>query len=168
MSEEEVPIDLGMGMLEENGKLVIGTYFDRSNPGINMLGWGVDEDGDPKNVCMIMKELGEIYSRCDGETGKYASDEDYDDAMRLMNKLKAGQAYTTSTFTDIAAKSQFLEDNQDRLKLQSGYLDEQRAGLEDIDPADAIQEFSWDYYCYSAALKVGTQLLSQSLIDYMT
>ena len=39
--------------------------------------------------------------------------------------------------------------------------------LEQVDLADAITEFSWDYYCYSAALKIGTQLLSQSLIDYM-
>ena len=40
--------------------------------------------------------------------------------------------------------------------------------LEDIEPAEAISNFMYDYYCYNAALKVGTQLLSQSLIDYMT
>ena len=34
-------------------------------------------------------------------------------------------------------------------------------------PAEAISNFMYDYYCYNAALKVGTQLLSQSLIDYM-
>ena len=42
------------------------------------------------------------------------------------------------------------------------------AELEDVDLALALQNFSWSYYCYSSALKVGTQLLSQSLIDYMT
>ena len=33
--------------------------------------------------------------------------------------------------------------------------------------AEAISGFSWDMYCYNAALKIGNQLLSQSLIDYM-
>lgn len=32
----------------------------------------------------------------------------------------------------------------------------------------AIQQFMYDYSCYNAALKVGTQILSQSLIDYMS
>ena len=52
--------------------------------------------------------------------------------------------------------------------MQVNYLNEQRSSIEDVDLADAITNFSWDYYCYSAALKVGTQLLSQSLIDYMS
>ena len=52
--------------------------------------------------------------------------------------------------------------------MQEDYLAEERVNIENVDLADAITEFSWDYYCYSAALKVGTQLLSQSLIDYMS
>ena len=34
-------------------------------------------------------------------------------------------------------------------------------------PAEAISQFMWDYTCFNAALKIGTQLLSQSLLDYM-
>lgn len=169
MSEEEANIDLGMGLLEDaDGKLVPGTYFNRALPGINMLGFGVDEDGDPKNICMILKRLGEIYSACDGETGDYASDQDQEDAMRLLNKLKDGVDYITDQYSDIDAKGAFLQQNETRLDMQGDYLAEQRAELEDVDLADAITAFSWDYYCYSAALKVGTQLLSQSLIDYMS
>ena len=51
--------------------------------------------------------------------------------------------------------------------LQGAYLNEDLTSLEDIEPAEAISNFMYDYYCYNAALKVGTQLLSQSLIDYM-
>ena len=39
--------------------------------------------------------------------------------------------------------------------------------VEQIDLADAITAFSWDQFCYNSALKVGNQLLSQSLLDYM-
>lgn len=168
MAEEEAPIDLGMGLLRDaNGDLVPGTYYNRTLPGIEMLGYGVDEDGDPKNVCMIMKKFGEIYSRCDAD-GNYASKQDREDAMRLLNKLKAGQSYVSGKYVDVHAESSFLKQNQERLDQEVDYLNEQRASIEDVDLADAIQQFSWDYYCYSAALKVGTQLLSQSLIDYMS
>lgn len=179
MSKEEVPIDLGMGMLEDdNGKLVDGTYFNRSLPGINMLGYGVDEDGDPKNACMILMRLGQIYENCHEETGSYDKDDSSggsekakairEEATRLIDKLKASQSFVTGNYVEVTAKASYLDQNEDRLKLQGDYLAEQRAEIEDVDLADAISQFSWDYYCYSAALKVGTQLLSQSLIDYMS
>ena len=46
------------------------------------------------------KKLGEIYTRCD-DNGYYASDEDREDAMRLLDKLKAGQAAVSGKYTDI-------------------------------------------------------------------
>jgi flagellar hook-associated protein 3 FlgL len=46
-------------------------------------------------------------------------------------------------------------------------LNEQFLDIEQCDLADAITSFSWAQYCYNAALKVGNQILSQSLIDYM-
>lgn len=173
LSAEYENIDLGMGLQEdENGKLINGTAFDRSIPGINMLGYGIDEDGDPVNIAMIMKRLGEIYSACDPTTGAFSPNEEEAakleaEADRLLNKYQAATDYTNASYTDVETKSHYLQQNQSRLKLQGDYLQEERANLEDVDLADAITEFSWDYYCYSAALKVGTQLLSQSLIDYM-
>lgn len=179
MSEEKVTIDLGMGMLEDdNGNLIDGTYYNRALPGINMLGFGVDEDGDPLNVCMIMRRLGEIYENCHPESGSYDKDdrsgtsmkaqELRKEAMRLLDKLKAGQARVDGQHVEVSAKSSFLLQNEDRLNLQGSYLTEKLVGIEDIDPADAITQLMWDYSCYSAALKVGTQLLTQSLIDYMS
>lgn len=166
-------VDLGMGLQEdENGKLIDGTAFDRSLPGIQMLGYGIDQDGDPKNIVMIMRRLGEIFSGCDSETGVFSKNEEENKALReeadrLMNKLKDATNNTNRAYTDIDTKAHYLKENQSRLKMQGDYLQEERANLEDVDLADALTEFSWDYYCYSAALKVGTQLLSQSLIDYM-
>ncbi len=174
LSEEYENVDLGMGLQEdENDKLINGTAFNRSLPGINMLGHGIDEDGDPVNIVMIMKRLGEIYGNCDPDDGKFSSDPEECEALteeadRLMNKFQAATDHTNSSYVDIETKANYLNQNQARLKLQGDYLQEERANIEDVDMADAITQFSWDYYCYSAALKVGTQLLSQSLIDYMS
>lgn len=173
MAKEYENIDLGMGLKEdEDGKLINGTAFDRSLPGINMLGYGVDEDGDPVNIAMIMKRLGEIYGNCDPTTGAFSQDKEEaakleKEADRLLDKYQAATDRTNASYVDVETKAHYLQQNQSRLKLQGDYLQEERENIENVDLADAITEFSWDYYCYSAALKVGTQLLSQSLIDYM-
>lgn len=174
MAAEEENVDLGMGLLEdENGNLINGTAFNRSLPGINMLGgYGLDEDGDPRNVVMIMKRLGEMLSSADPTSGAWDPDPEkagelQQEAERLLTKLTNGMHRVTEAFTEVETKAHYLQNNQANLKLQGNYLNEERANLEDVDLADAITAFSWDYYCYSAALKVGTQLLTQSLIDYM-
>ncbi|MBD5162038.1 MAG: hypothetical protein HDT14_08520 [Oscillibacter sp.] len=173
LANEHEFVDLGMGLLEdEDGRLVTGTAFDRSLPGVKMLGYGLDEDGDPKNVVMVLKRLGEIFESCDPETGSLEGDNGrgeslISEATRLMDKLKDSKEYCTRQYTTIDTNSHFLTENKERMEANEDYLQEERANLEDLDPADAITQFSWDYYCYSAALKVGTQLLSQSLIDYM-
>lgn len=88
-------------------------------------------------------------------------------ALRLMNKLNAAQKHTTEMYVELDAKSSFLKTNSTRLSTQATNLNEQVLDVEQIDLAQAITQLSWDQYCYNAALKVGNQLLSQSLIDYM-
>lgn len=175
MAEEEQNVDLGMGLQEDDKDVLInGTAFNRALPGINMLGgYGVDEDGDPKNVVLITKRLGELLSNADPDSGAWdadpaKADEIHEEAMRLLDKLNAAHHRTTDAYTEVETKAHFLQTNQTRLETQGDYLQEERVNIEQVDLADAIREFSWDYYCYSAALKIGNQLLSQTLIDYMT
>ena len=73
----------------------------------------------------------------------------------------------TAQYVELDAKSKFLQTNQKRLDAQGLDIQEQILDVEQIDLADAISQFSWDMYCYNAALKVGNQLLGQTLIDYM-
>ena len=68
---------------------------------------------------------------------------------------------------ELDAKSVFLKSNEERLGTQLTDTNKQILDIEQIDLADAITAFSWDQYCYNAALRVGNQLLSQSLLDYM-
>ena len=68
---------------------------------------------------------------------------------------------------ELNARSTYLQTNQSRLEIQASELNMDILDVEQVDLADAITNFSWDMYCYNAALKIGNQLLSQSLIDYM-
>ena len=168
MSETKV-MDLGMGFQEDTGErdLIQTTAFNRALPGIAMLGYGVDADGDPQNLVSIMMRLSEIYANCDEESGDFATDEEREESYRLLDKFNQAHDRFNSAYTDVDTKGAFLQSNGTRLKDQEYNLKEQIADVEQVDLADALLDFSWAYYCYSSALKIGTQLLSQSLIDYM-
>lgn len=168
MEKEETNVDLGLGLQEDgNGDMINGSVFNMALPGIKMIGYGVDADGDPRNLATLMKKYSAVLERADPSTGQW-SEEDRQEADRLLNKINAVNNDVIKSYSDdVAAQAQFLETNGDRLKEQGYTLNEERGAIEDIDPADAISQFLYDYTCYNAALKVGTQLLSQSLIDYM-
>ena len=169
MSEEETNSDIGLGLQEaDDGSIINGSTFNMALPGINMLGgYGLDADGDPKNLALLMKKYADVLERSNPETGQW-NKEDKAEANRLLNKITKNNDEIISAFaSDISGEVEFLETNKDRLKDQHDALNVELANLEDVDPADAITEFLYNYTCYNAALKVGTQLLSQSLLDYM-
>ena len=122
MAEEEQNVDLGMGLQEDDKDVLInGTAFNRALPGINMLGgYGVDEDGDPKNVVLITKRLGELLSNADPDSGAWDADpakanEIHEEAMRLLDKLNAAHHRTTDAYTEVETKAHFLQTNHPRL-----------------------------------------------------
>ena len=168
MAKEETNVDLGLGLQEnEDDEIINGSVFNMALPGIKMIGYGVDEDGDPRNLATLMKKYAAVLERADPATGQWST-ADREEADRLLNKINAVNNDVIKSYSDdVAASAQFLETNGERLKEQGYALNDERAAIEDIDPADVISQFMYDYTCYNAALKVGTQLLSQSLIDYM-
>lgn len=168
MNNETSYVDVGSGLTEVNGSLVSSSAFNSAISGIEYLGYGVDDDGDPKNVVSIINQLSEIFSRCDTDSGDYASDEDAEDADRLAGKLDDALNTITNKWTELSGESSYLESNETRLTSTSDDLNSQILDVEQADFADAFTDFSWAQYCYNAALKVGNSILSQSLIDYMS
>ena len=181
MSKEELNLDMGIGLKEVNGKLVNGSAFDSALRGISFIGSGVDKDGDPQNLALVMRELADVFQAWDEDTDPQgynpelagpsaqglSSDELKAKANRLLDKLNAAQERTTEKYVELNARSAFLKTNSSRLSDEITNLNEQVLNVEQINLAAAIEQLSWDQTCYNAALKIGNQLLSQSLIDYM-
>lgn len=168
MAGEESYVDIGSGLTEDaNGELITSSAFNGALSGLSFVGYGVDEDGDPKNMASIMMKLSAIFKRCDSESGAWASDEDQQAAERLTNKLTDSIDEITNQWTALDGRTTYLTTSTNRLSLLSTNLNEQILGIEQVDLASAITDFSWAQYCYNAALKVGNSILSQSLIDYM-
>lgn len=172
MAKETQYVDVGLGLQEDlGGTLVSSSAFNAALSGLNFMGYGRDSEGDPKNVVSLMKEISDIFNRCDKDTGNFNADgthpTDEADATRLIKKLTDALGNTTSQHTQLDVNANFLKNNEKQLELTSDTLNQQILSLEQCDLADAITAFSWAQYCYNAALKVGNSILSQSLIDYM-
>lgn len=167
MAGEASYVDIGSGLTEKDGELISASAFNGALSGLSFVGYGLDEDGDPKNMASIMQKLSDIFGRCDPNTGAWASDQDQKDATRLTNKLTGSIDEITNQWTALDGRTTYLQTSTNRLSLLATNLNEQILDIEQVDLASAITDFSWAQYCYNAALKVGNGILSQSLIDYM-
>ena len=165
MDNETTYVDIGIGMVENGrGELVDGSAFNTAVSGLKFLGFGRD-----KNVVMVIKELGEIFKNSDPETGDYANgDEDRARADELLNLLHDTVRASQDQHTQFSADAKYLQTNLQQLETNKSELDKQIVDVEDYDMAEAITSMSWAQYCYNAALRIGTNILSQSLIDYMS
>ena len=160
--------DLGLGLQEdsETGEVIGSSVFNVALQGINFLGYGVDEDGDPKNIVSIISRMGQILLNCDATTGAFAAGA-RDEFQRLADKFESSAALLQDKHIELDTQADFLKSNQTQLESMAYTLEQQFLGIEDVDPAEAISQLSWAKYCYNTALKVGNGILSQSLMDYI-
>ena len=164
MAEEVTNMDIGLGMQERDGELVTGSAFNSAVSGLEFLGYGKDN-----NLVMIIHELGTIFSNADPDTGAYADGTtDEKRVGDLLNSLHNAIRYSQDQHTQLSADAKYLKTNLDQLKTVKNELDEQIVETEDLDMAEAITNMTWAQYCYNAALRIGNNILSQSLIDYMS
>ncbi len=169
LSKSEVKYaDLGLGLQEDGktGEVIGSSVFNVALQGINFLGYGVDADGDPKNIVSIISRMGQILLNCDATTGAFAEGE-RDEFQRLADKFEASAALLQDKHIELDTQADFLKSNQTQLESMAHTLEQQFLGIEDVDPAEAISQLSWAKYCYNTALKVGNSILSQSLMDYI-
>lgn len=168
MNNETTYVDIGLGMAENiDGQPIVSTVYNSALSGIDFLGYGTDEDGDPKNAIMIMKQIGDILMNCSSEDGKFAKPEDEETLNRLSKKLQTSLDDMNTKFVELATKAQFLQTNEEKLKDEKDTLNKQVLEVEKMGPAEAITLMIYAQYAYNAALKIGMNILSESLIDYM-
>lgn len=168
-TQESRFVDIGIGLKEdeESGDLIKTSAFDSILQGINALGFGVDEDGDPKNIASIIYRMGTLLSNCQEETGAWATPEDGEEFKRLIDKFNDSATELKKNHVNLTTKADYLAKNQALLEDTAYTLNEQILEIEQCDLADAITSFSWAQYCYNAALKMGNSILSESLMDYV-
>lgn len=164
--DEKLYLDIGLGFQEKDGELIGSSAFDAALIGINFFGYGVDKEGDPKNIYSLVQRMKEVaQSVPDGEDWDKATWDEFD---RLVGKFETASSEFHTQFTNMDAGTTKLKTNVELLNDNYYNLQEQYAELEDIEPVEVINNLLWAQYSYNAALKVGNSVLSQSLMDYLS
>ena len=159
-------VDIGLGFQEnENNQLIESSGFNDAINGLTFLGYGIDKDGDPKNIYSLVQRMKDLASSV--QDGQNWTDAQYDEFDRLVGKLEDASSEFKVEYTDLDAGTTKLKNNLALLEENFYNLQEQYAALEYVDMADSLTSFVWAQYCYNAALKVGNNVLSESLMDYL-
>ena len=167
LAQETEFVDIGFGFQEDpiTGKLIETSAFNAALNGINFIGYGLDEDGDPKNIYSLVQKMREIANSVD--SGTDWGNAVYDQFHGLVGKFEKAVSQYQTEFVNLDASTGKLSGQKELLVDNFDNLQEQYSDIEDVDMVDAITSFIWAEYCYNAALKVGNSILSESLMDYL-
>lgn len=92
----------------------------------------------------------------------------FTESMGTIHGQMTQAEHTVSTvYADLGNKSNILETTKKRLDTLEDSLETQYTNLLGADPYEAIMEMYSYQYSYSAALKVGSNLLQSSLFDFL-
>lgn len=158
LANDHTYIDLGFGMsFDANGVVSSSSAFDTALPGIAAVGYGV-EGGISNNIIVL---IGKMADTLEADTFNAGEFEKY--WTRLSNKSDDLQ----DQFTKIGAKGQLLTATTTKLENEKENIEIQYKDAMGVNAAKAITDYSYAQYVYNAALKVGTSILSPSLLDFM-
>ncbi len=158
-SQEKAYIDLGFGMkFDTEGNVIPSSAFDTALPGINVVGFGIDDDGLSNNMISLVGQMAEILEQDEFDSDAYGT---------LWMKLKSQTNELQNESTTIGAKYNLLETTEDRLSEEKLHIEEQYKDTVGIEEADAITNFVYAQYVYNVALKIGTNIINPSLLDFM-
>ena len=162
-------VDIGLGLNftdddDDDKKINSQSVFNSSMPAISYLGYGGGASA-PKNICSVLTELATTLKA--GASADKLSDDDRTKLTGYADVLKGGENSLLTGQAKLGAKTQFLNSiasYTDDVKLS---LSEKDNKVEYMDYTDAIETFYSQQQCYNAALKIGSQILQQSLMDYL-
>ena len=167
LAQETQFVDIGFGFQEDpvTGKLIETSAFNAALNGINFIGYGLDEDGDPKNLYSLVQKLRAVSDTASANDSWTA---DWDEFNRLVGKFENAVSKYQTEYVNLDASTGKLSSQEELLVENVDNVWEQYSNIEDVDMAEAITAFLWAQYSYNAALRVGNSVLSQSLMDYLS
>ncbi len=153
----EISLDVGLGMrFDADGNVDKQTVMNISLNGAEILGYGTDADGDPKNIIAL------AYSAADAiETG------DVGKANALLDKINGSKADLMINITSIGNLEQSLEYAKSRVENDDFNLKTSQQAVEGVDLAEEITNYKVAEMAYNATLSMGSNLIPTSIFDYI-
>ncbi len=165
-------VDLGFGLeitqpAGGGDEVTSSSAFDSALPGAKLVGYGTTEveleDGTKVTVSNNLVNLA-------GQLAKELKNPDFE----LTDEYKAKWTQFEDTANDLrdqvsilGTKTQLLKSTLERLENEKLNIETQFDSTVNIEPAEAIMNYSWANYAYNSALKVGTSIITPSLLDFI-
>ena len=166
LSDDKVFVDIGLGLeVDGNGKVNEQSAFNKSIPAIAYLGSGKDDDGTPKNLCSLLSKISGALKASKNED--LLSQNELDTISKYTTAFNASQNVFVGGQQHIGHQMQFLSSTKSYISSQDLNLASRDNDVEYLSPYEAIENFYSQMYCYNASLKAGSQILQQSLMDYL-
>lgn len=148
--------DTNADLISEDEKTItyeIGyeTTIDISIAGTKLFGMGDDN----------------VYSILDNFYNSLMSDADADTLNGYIDQLLSSQSNVLSIEAKVGGMTNRLELLQNRYEEDSLSYTELQSKIENVDLAEAVMNYEMAETVYSAALKIGSQIIQLSLIDFL-
>lgn len=165
LAGENLYLDIGLGMKTTSGGVAYNqsdfnsaSAFDSSLPGIKYFGYGQTADGISKNIFDLLGNMAD-------ELEKPVMDNDLFGKMR--DQLKECHGNLSNYDAELGIKNNALENTKERLETNKLSIYNEIDSVINIQPETAIMDYSYAQYAYNMVLKVGSSLLTSSLIDFL-
>ncbi len=165
LASERVYIDIGLGVnVDADGNVDEASVFSDDLNGLSYFGYGVDENGKSNNIYNM---LGEAATAIEKYLAGDESAFDTKVAGEYVGKVIDATDKLMVSVGNLGIKTNQLERLETRLINTQEDLNEQLSNLEYVDAEEAYTDLTWQQYVYDASLKIGSQLLQSSFLDYM-
>lgn len=156
---KNVYVDVGYGLqVDAAGNVDPNHALKLSTSGAEVLGNGVDSDGDPLNVYSLMKKAADSL-----EKEPYDSDA----TAKLLNKLVKARDNIGLELTNVGDRLTTSKNNLKRLKDDDLNLTASMTRIESVDKESAIIDYKMYEFIYKATLQMGTKIIQPSIFDFM-
>ena len=150
-------VDIGLGLTMTGSAVKSDTAMKTSYSGLELLGFGKDSDGNPKNVINMLTELKDSLTNYDADkVGAYD------------NQLVSFSTGFRGYLTDIGAKTSFLDTIEKRTDSSIDTYQAQISRLVGIDDAEEATNQSMNDYVLKAVLSMGSKIIPVSLMDFLS
>ena len=156
-TNEPIYVDIGLGLSTDTaGNIIPQSAFNKSHPGSELLGTGVDADGISNNLYNVV-----------GEIAKMFQTNDLTNIDKYINKFSKNVEEVMVQYANVGEKSKSLEYLSNRLDTDENNALHKQNDLETVDLAKSILDFKNQEMSYNAALQMGAKILQLSLVDYL-
>lgn len=161
-------VDIGMGLKLEGDSFDENTVFKMSFSGIEWTGYGSSEityeDADGVEYTeTVSNNMFDILT----EMQKALDDNDSDRLGALNDHLNKQYDSLLTGIAKLGTKTNYLESIQTKLKDENASLAITQQELEGVNDSEEITRLSEYNYAWMLTLKFGSQIIPQSLMDYL-